>query len=230
MVGQLACTGSGTTGVEGFGEDVASGYTALMYVDFELCYAVRSRWFGVGVTGQSRCRASAVVHTGTVNEWLSSRPNRPGALRLASQARQACRTVWFPWSLALGEGLFWLVLNTGGAVAVVILPSTIPYLGYRPCEFSHCTDKLPQNCRDWATSSTELEICFPSYPKGECQRYTRLLGNEGTKWYMQRIVYYRTPRQGSGVPFSPFRLLPPDPILSSVLCVIPAGRTFTLYT
>lgn len=89
VVGQLACTGSDTAGVEKFGEDVASEYTALMYVDFELCYAVRSRWFGVGVKGQSRCRASAVVHTGTVNEWLSSRPNRPGALRLASQARQA---------------------------------------------------------------------------------------------------------------------------------------------
>lgn len=176
----LACTVSDAAGVEEFGGDLASGHTALMYSDFELCYAVRFRWFGVSVTGQSRCRASAVVHTGTLNEWLSSRPNRPGALRLASQARQAGRTVWFPWSLALGEGLFWLVLNTGGAVAVVILPSTIPYLGHRPCKFSHCTDKLPHDCRDWAASSTELEICFPSYARGECQPGLRLPGNEVT--------------------------------------------------
>lgn len=138
VVRQLACTGSGAAGVEGVGEDEASGNTILMYGDFELCRAIRFRSFGVSVTGQSRRRASAVVHTGTMNERLSSRPNRPGALRLASQARQAERTVWFPWSLALGEGL-WLVLNTGGAVAVVILPSTLPYLRYQPHEHTYST-------------------------------------------------------------------------------------------
>lgn len=200
VLGHLACTVSDAADVEGLCGDLTSGHTALMYSNFELCYAVRFRWFGVSGTGQSRCRASAVVHTGTTNERLSSRPNRPGALNLASQARQAGRTVWFPWSLALGEGLFWLVLNTGGAVAVVILPSTISYLGYRPCELSHCTDKSSDDCRDWAASSTELEICFPSFPNGVCQRYMSFLGNEVAKWYMQRVVYYRTPRQGSEFP------------------------------
>lgn len=165
VVHRLACTGLSAASVEGFGEGMASGHIALMYGDPGLCRAVRSWWLGVSVTGQSRCRSSAVVHAATANERLSSQPNRPGALRLASQARPTERTVWFPWRLASGEGL-WLVLNIGGAVAVVILPSTVPYLRHRPYEHIYSTHTLPRDCRDWAASSTDLELSFPSYPGG----------------------------------------------------------------
>lgn len=164
---QLVCTGLGAAGVEGLGGGTASGHTALMYGDSGLCRAVRFRWVEVSVTGQSRCRSSIVVHTGTANERLPSRPTRPGALRLASRARPTERDCLVSMASSIRRRALWLVLNIGGAVAVVILPSTLPYFGHRPYEQSHSTHTLPRDCRDWAASSMELEISLAEPRKRE---------------------------------------------------------------
>lgn len=149
VVRQLVCTGLGAAGVEGLGGGTASGHNALAYGDSGLCRAVRFCWVDVSVTGQSRCRSSIVVHTGTANERLPSRPTRPGALRLACQVRPTERDCLVSIASSIRRRALWLVLNIGGAVAVVILPSTLPYLGHRPCEHIQATHTLPRDCRDW---------------------------------------------------------------------------------
>lgn len=72
-------------------------------------------------------------HAGTAGERVSLKPRRSVALELAYRARPAEQAASLPRSLASG-GLLWPVLNTGGVVAVVILPSTLPYLRDRPYE------------------------------------------------------------------------------------------------
>lgn len=88
---------------------------------------------GVRVKGQMRRKSFVVVHAGTANEREPFQSNQSAALKLASRARPVERTDSFSRSLASGDRL-WFVLNKG-----VILPSTLPYLRYRPHEHSYYT-------------------------------------------------------------------------------------------